>query len=292
MGPRPGAQCHCPHVREVILKLSLCNEVIRELSFEAQCAFAAAVGYRGLEIAPFTLSDQPHTLDGTAVAKLRGALQAEGLACSSLHWLLVAPEGLSITSPDAAVRARTVDVMRRLIDLAAGLEAKVLVHGSPAQRALPPGGESDARARAIDCFRAAAEAAEAAGVVYCIEPLAKRETNFINTLAEAAEIVRAIGSPALRSMVDCSAAALEEGDVAALLDRWLPGDLIAHVQVNDPNRRGPGEGALEFAPILAALKRHDYDGWVAAEPFIYRPDGPACAARAAGYLHGILEALS
>jgi D-psicose/D-tagatose/L-ribulose 3-epimerase len=262
------------------------------LPFEEQCAFAAAVGYQGLEIAPFTLSDQPHRLDGAAVAKLRGALQAEGLACSSLHWLLVAPEGLSITSPDAAVRARTLDVMRRLIDLAAGLDAKVLVHGSPAQRALPAGGEAGARARAIDCFRAAAEAAEATGVVYCIEPLAKRETNFINNLAEAAEIVQAIGSPALRSMVDCSAAAMEEGDVAALLDRWLPGDLIAHVQVNDPNRRGPGEGALEFAPILAALKRHGYDGWVAAEPFVYRPDGPACAARAAGYLRGILEALS
>ncbi len=292
MGPCPGTQYHRPLDREAILKLSLCNEVIRELPFAEQCAFAAAVGYQGLEIAPFTLSGQPQTLEGAAAAEVRGALRAEGLVCSSLHWLLVAPEGLSITSADAAVRARTVEVMRRLVQLAAELGAEILVHGSPAQRALPAGDEADARARAIDCFRAAAEAAEAAGVIYCIEPLAKRETNFINTLAEAAEIVQAVGSPALRSMVDCSAAALEEGDVAALLDRWLPGDLIAHVQVNDPNRRGPGEGALGFAPILAALKRHGYEGWVAAEPFVYEPDGPACAAHAAGYLRGMLEAMS
>ena len=237
------------------------------------------------------MSDQPQTLDGAAVAGVRAALRAEGLACSSLHWLLVAPEGLSITSLDAAVRARTVDVMRRLINLAAELGAKVLVHGSPVQRALPADRQADARAHALDCFRAAAQAAEEAGVVYCIEPLAKRETNFINTLADAAEIVREIGSPALRSMVDCSAAALEEGDVPALLDRWLPGDLIAHIQVNDPNRRGPGEGDLRFAPILAALKRHDYGGWIAAEPFVYEPDGPACAARAAGYLQGLMETM-
>ena len=34
--------------------ISLCNEVIRELSFPQQCEFARKVGYDGLEIAPFT----------------------------------------------------------------------------------------------------------------------------------------------------------------------------------------------------------------------------------------------
>ncbi len=272
------------------MKLSLCNEVIRDLSFAEQCAFAAAVGYQGLEIAPFTLSDTPQDLDADALAKLRQALRTEGLACSSLHWLLVAPPGLSITSAEPARRERTVAVMCRLVEIAAELGAEVLVHGSPTQRTLPDGDEAAARDRAIDCFCAAAEAAEAAGVIYCLEPLARRETNFINTLAEAAEIVEAVGSPAFRSMIDCSAAAIEEGDVAALLDRHLDGNLIAHIQANDPNRRGPGEGELRFGPILAALQRHRYNGWVAVEPFVYQPDGPGCAARAAGYLQGLTEA--
>ena len=52
---------------------------------------------------------------------------------SGLHWLLVAPEGLSITSNDGAVRDRTRDVMRGLVDLCAGLGGPVLIHGSPAQ---------------------------------------------------------------------------------------------------------------------------------------------------------------
>lgn len=272
------------------MRLSLCNEVIRELPFDRQCAFAAAVGYEGLEIAPFTLSDTPHALSAREIAAVRAALSAEGLACSSLHWLLVKPDGLSITSSDAAVRSRTVDVVRRLVDLAAALGASVLVHGSPKQRELPPGEEEAARARARACFAAAAEAAERAGVVYCVEPLAHRETNFLNTLAEAAALVEEIASPALRTMIDCSAAAQEEGDVAALIDRWLPTGLVAHVQVNDPNRRGPGEGDLRFAPVVAALRKNGYAGWVAAEPFVYQPDGPACAARAAGFMHGIMEA--
>lgn len=274
------------------MKLSLCNEVVRDLSFAEQCDLSAGLGYQALEIAPFTLSDNPLTLSSAEVADVRRALADAGIVCSSLHWLLVAPEGLSITTEDAAVRTKTLEVMRRLVGLAAELEAPVLVHGSPLQRNLPAGEEAAARARAIDCFRAAGEAAADAGVVYCIEPLAKRETNFINTLAEAAEIVEAVGLPALRSMVDCSASALEEPSVPDLLDRWLPGDLVAHIQVNDPNRRGPGEGELAFLPILQALKRHRYDGWVAVEPFIYEPNGPTCAARAAGYLHGLMESMT
>ena len=77
--------------------------------------------------------------------------------------------------------------------------------------------------------------------------------------------------------------------------RWMPGGHIAHVQVNDPNRRGPGQGAMAFAPILAALRRMmaagHYRGIVAVEPFDYVPDGIASAARAIGYLKGVLEGL-
>jgi sugar phosphate isomerase/epimerase len=94
-------------------------------------------------------------------------------------------------------------------------------------------------------------------------------------------------------MIDTSAAAVEESEpVAAVVERWMPSGLIAHVQLNDRNRRGPGQGTDAFAPVLSALKRSNYAGWVAMEPFEYAPDGPACAARAIGYVSGILEALT
>jgi D-psicose/D-tagatose/L-ribulose 3-epimerase len=130
-------------------------------------------------------------------------------------------------------------------------------------------------------------------VIYCIEPLAARETDFVNTVAAAAAIVRRIGNPALRTMIDTSAAAMAEPEpVAAAIERWMPTGLIAHIQLNDSNRRGPGEGSDAFAPVLAALKRTGYDGWIAMEPFEYIPDGPTCAARSIGYVSGILEALA
>jgi D-psicose/D-tagatose/L-ribulose 3-epimerase len=104
--------------------------------------------------------------------------------------------------------------------------------------------------------------------------------------------VRSIDHPHLRTMIDCSAAGLTETClVPSLIDRWLPTGLIAHVQVNDPNRRGPGQGEMKFMPILAALKRQHYAGTIAVEPFDYLPDGPGVAAFSVGYLRGLLEAM-
>jgi sugar phosphate isomerase/epimerase len=275
------------------MRIALCNEVIRELAFERQCEFARKVGYDGLEVAPFTLGDEPHLLAGSRRSELRRAARDAGIAITGLHYLMIAPKGLSITSSDAGQRARTVEVMRRLCGLAADLGAQILVHGSPAQRRLEPGLEAEGRKWGAECFAAAAEAAQKAGVVYCIEPLAGPDANFINTVEEAAAIVRAVDSPALRTMVDCAAAGRAEAQpIPDLLRQWLPTGLIGHVHLNDPNRRGPGEGELQFAPILRALAEGGYSGMAAVEPFVYEPDGPGCAARAIGYVRGVMQGLT
>ena len=275
------------------MRIALCNEVIAPMPFPAQCEYAAKLGYDGLEVAPYTLSEEPQRLGSAQIAAARAAAEDAGVAVTGLHWLLVKPAGLSITARDAAVRKRTVDAMLALVDLCAELGGSYLVHGSPQQRRIEAGETREAAlARAAECFALAAERAAKAGVVYCIEPLAADATPLINTLAEAATLVRQIGNPALRSMLDCSAAGRSEAEpLDALVERWVPPGMIAHVQVNDRNRRGPGQGEQRFAPLFAALLRNGYPGDVAVEPFDYVPDGPGAAARAVGYIRGILEGL-
>lgn len=275
------------------LSLALCNEVIGDWDFAAQCDYAAALGYAGLEVAPYTLADQPHRLAAAKRAELRRAAHAAGIRITGLHWLLTTPAGLSINGPDARRRHRTIDVIERLIGLCADLGGSVLVHGSPAQRRVAADDDPvAARARALETFAAAARAAQAGGVTYCIEPLSRAETNFVNTLAEAARIVREIASPALRTMIDTSAAGQTEAQsVPELIAHWLPTGLVAHVQLNDTNRKAPGQGTDDFPAILRALQRSGYQGIAAVEPFIYEPDGPGAAAWAAGYLHGIQAAI-
>jgi D-psicose/D-tagatose/L-ribulose 3-epimerase len=275
------------------MRIALCNEVLADLSLEKQCELAAHLGYDGLEIAPFTLAEAPERIDRAEAMRIRKVVESFGLVVTGLHWLLVKPAGLSLTDPDPAVRSRTLDVVSRLVSLCAELGGSVLVHGSPKQRQVAAGEtHAVARSRLRAFLTDAARLAEAHGVVYCIEPLSARETEMINTVAQAAELVREVGSPALRTMIDCSAAGQSEAvSVPELIDTWLPTGLIGHVQVNDPNRRGPGQGDVRFGPIFAALKRNGYDGTVAVEPFDYVPDGPGVAAFAAGYIRGIREAL-
>jgi D-psicose/D-tagatose/L-ribulose 3-epimerase len=276
------------------MRIALCNEVLAGMPLERQCEYAARLGYDGLEIAPFTLSASPEKISAAEAAKIRATVEASGLVVTGLHWLLVKPEGLSLTDPDTAVRTRTIEVMIRLTALCAELGGAVLVHGSPKQRQIAPGEtRAVALARLQDGLAQVATAAAKAGVIYCIEPLSRNETALVNTVAAAAELVRSIDQPGLRTMIDCSAAGLTETcSIPSLIDRWLPTGLIAHIQVNDPNRRGPGQGEMKFAPILAALKRHNYTGTIAVEPFDYSPDGPGVAAFSAGYLRGLLEALA
>jgi sugar phosphate isomerase/epimerase len=269
------------------VKLSLCNEVIRELPFERQCALAAKLGYRGLELAPFTFGDDTWRMPAAKRSEVRRICSDAGLEVSGLHWLLAAPAGLSITTSDRAVWQKSVDVLVASVDLCAELGGAYLVHGSPAQRQVE--GPADAE-RAEEAWTIAAAAARKAGVVYCLEALATPDCNFVTTIAEASAVVQRIGNPAFKSMVDTSAAGKMEAEpLADLIRRWMPTGLTAHIQLNDRNRRGPGEGDDKFGPVLQALAETRYVGWVAMEPFIYEPDGPTCAARMIGYISGLLE---
>ena len=275
------------------MRIALCNEVIAPMPFPQQCEYAAKLGYDGLEIAPYTLSEEPHRMGAAQIAAARAAAEDAGIALTGLHWLLIKPAGLSISTKDEAARRKTIEVMLALIDLCAELGGKYLVHGSPHQRRIEPGEtRAAALARAKESFAAIAERAQKAGVVYCIEPLSSEQTPLINTLDEAAQLVAEIGSPAVKSMLDCSSAGrMEKAPLGALVEQWLPKGVIAHVQVNDRNRRGPGQGEQRFAPLFSALRKYHYGGDVAVEPFDYVPDGPGAAARAIGYIKGILEAI-
>jgi sugar phosphate isomerase/epimerase len=275
------------------MEIALCNEVLRTLPLQQQCDLAARLGYDSLELAPFTLGAEPHCLAAADRRAIRKCIENAGLRAVGLHWLLVAPPGLSITSADPDVRARTLEVLQGLVVLCADLGGRVLIHGSPAQRQIGSGDDvADARKRAVEAISMAAHRARDAGVVYCIEALPPASTNFVNTLEEAADLVRRIGNPALKTMIDtCAAAACETEPVPAVVERWVPTGLIGHVQINDRTGLGPGQGGDDFAPVFRALARTGYEHAVSVEPFRYEPDGPTCAARAIGYVRGILESL-
>lgn len=275
------------------MTFALCNEVLHPMPFVDQCRHAAALGYSGLEVAPFTLDAAPQTLTAAQARQFRRIARDHGLQITGLHWLLVAPSGLSITDPDAGVAQRTRDFVRHLCDLCAEMGGSYLVHGSPRQREPVPGQtHAQALAQATDFFASAGVWAHGHGLNYCIEPLSPDQTSVINTLAEAIAIVGQVNHPGLKTMLDTSSAGLSERmSVPELIDTYMPTGHLAHVQLNDPNRKAPGQGEMRFGPILQALQRQHYAGLIAIEPFDYQPDGPGCAAYALGHLNALLQSL-
>ncbi|MEZ5767406.1 MAG: hypothetical protein R3D80_06880 [Paracoccaceae bacterium] len=113
-----------------MLELSLCNELLAEdgLSLAAQCERAAALGYRGLELAPGTLSARPHAMSGAEWRAVRETVEAAGLRVTGLHWLLSPYPGLSIFDPRLMRKRRRCSEGSSTV---AALGGDVLVHGSP-----------------------------------------------------------------------------------------------------------------------------------------------------------------
>src|SRR5437764_814367 len=90
--PRAEIPTASPSVEsEQSMRISLCNEVIAQLEFARQCELAATLGYDGLELAPFTVSEDPTRLSAARIAELRRAAADAGIAITGLHYLMRAP---------------------------------------------------------------------------------------------------------------------------------------------------------------------------------------------------------
>ena len=258
---------------------SICNEAFEKWPFAGACKAIRKIGYTGIEIAPFTLSESPTDVTPAERREYRDIMRSEGLAFVGLHWLMVSPKGLHVTTPDAALRARSWQHIRDLIDLCADLgPGGVMVFGSPKQRATTGGlSREQATRNYIDGLASVAPQAAGRGVTVLVEALPIDQCDVILTLEEAAGIVREIDSPGVRTMFDVHNAINEVQPHAELVDQWF--DDIRHVHVNELDGKHCGAGTYDFKPVFATLARRGYRGWISLEAFDFTP-GPEALAEA------------
>jgi sugar phosphate isomerase/epimerase len=267
-----------------MLKQAICNEAFEEYSFAEACRAMRRIGYSGIEIAPFTLAETPAEVSAAKRAEYRDIMQSEGLAFVGLHWLMVSPKGLHVTTPDEQLRRRSWDHIRALIDLCADLgPGGVMVFGSPNQRCATGGfTPKDSSRRMAEGLAAVAPQAEARGVTVLLEALPANQCDVVQTLAEAVAIVEEIASPAIQTMFDVHNAIDEREPHPALVERYF--GHIRHVHVNELDGRHCGAGDYDFRPLLAALQRLNYTGWVSLEAFDFSPGAERLAAESLRHL--------
>lgn len=254
------------------MKFAICNETFEGWPFERACAFARECGYTGVEIAPFTLGANARKISKQTRDTVVKSAQAEGVEIIGLHWLLAKTEGFYLTTPDPLTRKKTADYLADLARLCRDLGGHLMVLGSPKQRNLLPGvSHAEALRLAADTLRQAVSVLGDCNVTIALEPLGPEEGDFLNTADSAEELMRMVDSPFCRLHLDVKAMSTEQMSVCDILRKH--GAAMAHFHANDPNRRGPGMGDVDFRPILQTLEAIQYSGWVSVEVFDYAP-GP------------------
>jgi D-psicose/D-tagatose/L-ribulose 3-epimerase len=275
----------------MVFRHSICNEAFDKWPFADACKAIRKAGYTGIEIAPFTLAETPGEVSASQRAGYRDVIASEGLTFVGLHWLMLSPKGLHVTGPDEALRRRSWDHIRALIELCADLGPNgVLVFGSPNQRKTTGGlTREQATRNYIDGLAGVAPLAEARGVTVLVEALPVAQSDVVQTLAEAVAIVGEIGSPAVCTMFDVHNAVDESESHAALVDRYF--EFIRHVHVNELDGRHCGAGNYNFGPVLEVLQRRGYKGWISLEAFDFTPGAEVLANQSLRHLENQIHQL-
>lgn len=271
---------------------AVCNEAFEKWPFADACKTIRQTGYTGIEIAPFTLAESPRDISPAQRAEYREIMRNEGLTFAGLHWLMVSPKGLHVTTPDAELRQRSWDHIRDLIGLCADLGPNgVMVFGSPKQRSATGGlTRAEATRNYIDGLAGVAPHAESRGVTVLVEALPANQSDVVQTLEEAVSIVKEIGSPAIRTMFDVHNAIDEKDSHADLVDRYF--EFIRHVHVNELDGRHCGTGGYDFAPVFEVLARRGYGGWISLEAFDFSPGPERLAQESLRHLESCIHQLT
>jgi D-psicose/D-tagatose/L-ribulose 3-epimerase len=131
----------------------------------------------------------------------------------------------------------------------------------------------DALARVL---RSLGEYAADHGVVLGVETLNRFETSFLNTTAQALELVDTIDHTAVGLALDVFHLGIEEKRVGDALR--AAGRRLVHLQVAENDRGTPGTGSLPWSDIARALHEIGYSGRVVIETFSDRVEAIARAA--------------
>jgi len=252
----PQADSHWPG-----FKSAMCNECIvdqstgSQLNWQQQCQIVADAGYKGIEVAAFTLvKEGVHEISPAGRRDMVSAMKDVGIECVGLHWLLTPPpQGLHFTTPDTLVRQTTIAYFHELIDFCGDLGGPYMILAKVANHA------------------------QQRGVKILIEPLAKGATDVVNTMAEALELAKQTNHPAVAIIFDFHNTGDETESFDVLLKKYFQYIHHVHVQEMDGKHLGTGTAVRDYVKAFQTLKDLKYDKWISLEVFDFSPGGKKIA---------------
>ncbi len=217
---------------------------------------SAEVGYDLIEAVIFDPSE-------ARPVQTARALAAAGIGC--VTGMALNP-GADISSPDPHVARRGEQFISDAILATRDMGSEMLggVTHSAMHRYLDPAHPA-VREQLVEIYGRLADRAQAAGVRLGIEAVNRYESNVVNTLDDAAQIIAEVGSEALFIHMDTYHMNIEEHDSGDAIVRNSP--LIGHVHIGESHRGYLGSGSVDFPMFFRALAGVGYSGPIVFEAF-------------------------
>jgi sugar phosphate isomerase/epimerase len=205
-------------------------------------------------LSPRNVSDEQFKIHLQKIKKLRTPL----FACN-----LFIPGDLKVVGPkvdEKVVLTYVEAVLKRA--RAAGL--KMIIWGSGGSRGVPEGFDRvKAKAQFISFGKKIAPLAAKYKIILALENLNRTECNFINSVKEALEIVRAVDHKNLRLCIDIYHMLKENESPQIIPD--TKGYFVYCEVAEKEGRTPPGVKGDDFTPYLFALKNIGYTGKIVIE---------------------------
>ncbi|HRP57247.1 sugar phosphate isomerase/epimerase family protein [Agriterribacter sp.] len=236
-------------------------------NLEDSMAKAAALGFDAVEL--FTASAT--AVDARLLQQLSESYRIRVCAVGTGAGKVV--QGLTLTDPDAGVRARAIDFISEMIGFGAASTAPAII-GSM-QGNVPQGTE---RAVALQWLSEGisilSDVAQKKGVQLIYEPLNRYETNIFNCFVDAVAWLKTLDTTNVQLLADLFHMNIEEDSIPGTIYQY--GSYIGHVHFADSNRRAIGMGHTHMNDIAKALQSIAYSGYISAEVFPW-PNSDAAA---------------
>lgn len=221
-----------------------------------RCEALAKMGWDGVEVPVF---------EGTPEAHVTLGRQLEDMGLKRTVVAIVS-EGNTL-SDDAALRQKGVDHLKYVADCSVALGAEVLCGPltQPLATFSGKGATEIEWERLLQASTALAEHTRESGLKIAVEPLNRFECYALNTAAQAAALVGAVGQPHYGYLFDSFHANIEEKDPWGALRQNAAH--MTHVHVSENDRGTPGLGHIDFKTMFSVLCEMGWDGWLTVEAF-------------------------
>lgn len=267
------------------IKLAVSNVAWYPKEIDGFIRLLSSLDCQGIELAPSMLWDEPVDSSAKERLELRQKIENAGLNLTGLQALLYTRRDLLLFK-DEQTRQKALNYLSKLIELCSDLRGEVLVFGSPRNRNIGHLPSKEAYAIAVDFFRKVSVIAQKNKVYFCIEPLGRTETDFINTVAEAEKLIEDAGNPSGLGLHIDIKGLIDENEVSSpnLKKSFAR---AKHIHINDPNLMPPGSAGYDHRQIRDKMKESGYSGFLSIEMRRQDSDIEGAIRRAVNYVKQI-----